>query len=55
MSYDLLTDETSRNRGWFDQAIVLRTLKEHQEGLNRDNVIWPMMMLELWARNWFDS
>jgi asparagine synthase (glutamine-hydrolysing) len=55
MSHDLLTDTTAQNRGWFNQEIVLRTLKEHQMGLDRDNVIWPMLMLELWARNWLDS
>jgi asparagine synthase (glutamine-hydrolysing) len=55
MSFDLLTDKSAQNRGWFNPKVVSRTLKEHQSGMDRDNVIWPMIMLELWARNWLDS
>ena len=54
LSYDLLTDGVAKNRGWFNQSEVQKTLEVHANGLNLDSVIWPMLMLELWARNWLD-
>lgn len=54
MSFDLLTDATAKNRGWFNLKEVERTLKDHMEGHDRDALLWPMVMLELWARNWLD-
>ncbi|MDP1720432.1 MAG: asparagine synthase (glutamine-hydrolyzing) [Candidatus Nanopelagicaceae bacterium] len=54
MTYDLLTDSTARNRGWFVQTEVEKVLADHKAGHDRDNLIWPMLMLELWARNWLD-
>jgi asparagine synthase (glutamine-hydrolysing) len=54
LSYDLLTDGVAKDRGWFDQRIVKNTLEAHAKGLNLDSVLWPMIMLELWARNWLD-
>ena len=54
MTYDLLTDSTARNRGWFVQVKVEKVIKQHMSGRDRDSIIWPMLMLELWARNWLD-
>ncbi len=54
MTYDLLTDSTARNRGWFVQVEVEKAIKQHMSGRDRDSIIWPMLMLELWARNWLD-
>jgi len=54
LSYDLLTDGVAKDRGWFDQRIVKNTLEAHAKGSNLDSVIWSMIMLELWARNWLD-
>lgn len=54
MTHDLLTDTTARNRGWFVHTEVEKTIAEHMAGRDRDGVIWPMLMLELWARNWLD-
>ena len=54
MTQDLLTDATARNRGWFDQMEVEKVLAHHMAGQDRDGLIWPMLMLELWARNWLD-
>ena len=54
MTYDLLTDSTARNRGWFVQVEVEKVIKQHMSGRDRDSIIWPMLMLELWARNWLD-
>lgn len=54
MSFDLLTDATAKNRGWFKPQEVERTLTDHMSGRDRDALLWPMVMLELWARNWLD-
>lgn len=52
LTHDLLTDEVSRSRGWFDQDEIHRILAEHQSGQDRDSILWPALCLELWARNW---
>jgi asparagine synthase (glutamine-hydrolysing) len=54
MSFDLLTDATSSQRGWFNASEVKKTLDIHMSGQDKDNLIWPMLMLELWARTWLD-
>jgi asparagine synthase (glutamine-hydrolysing) len=52
MVTDLLTDKEATDRGWFDQNEVKRTLDLHMSGTDRDQILWPILMLELWARNW---
>jgi asparagine synthase (glutamine-hydrolysing) len=52
ITHDLLTDEVARSRGWFDQHEIHKILGEHQSGQDRDSIIWPVLCLELWARNW---
>jgi asparagine synthase (glutamine-hydrolysing) len=52
VTHDLLTDEVARSRGWFDQHEIHKILSEHQNGQDRDSIIWPALCLELWARNW---
>jgi asparagine synthase (glutamine-hydrolysing) len=52
MVFDFLTDETAINRSWFNQTGVKNVLAQHMAGEDKDNQIWPMLMLELWARNW---
>lgn len=54
MVFDLLTDHTARSRQWFDQAEVRRVLSLHNSGKDMDKFIWPMIMLEIWARKWLD-
>lgn len=54
MSRDLLLDNVARQRGWFDVSVAARLLDEHQAGANRDRYIWPMLMIENWARRWLD-
>jgi asparagine synthase (glutamine-hydrolysing) len=52
ITHDLLTDEVTRSRDWFDQHEIHKILAEHQGGRDRDSIIWPALCLELWARNW---
>jgi len=51
---DTLTDTTSTQRGWLNPVEVKKVLDLHMIGQDRDNIIWPMLMLELWARTWLD-
>jgi asparagine synthase (glutamine-hydrolysing) len=51
---DTLTDTTASQRGWFTQSKVKELLKTHMDGQDRDNILWPILMLELWARTWHD-
>ena len=52
MAGDLLLDSTARQRGWFDPDVVEALLREHDSGVNRDRPIWPLLMIEVWARRW---
>jgi asparagine synthase (glutamine-hydrolysing) len=54
MVIDTLTDTTSRQRGWFDSLEVKKVIGTHMAGEDKDNLLWPMLMLELWARTWLD-
>ena len=54
LTIETLTDKTAIERGWFNEKVIKKTLEQHMQGLNRDQLIWPALMLELWARNWLD-
>jgi asparagine synthase (glutamine-hydrolysing) len=51
---DTLTDTTATQRGWFSPKEVSKVIDIHMAGEDKDNLIWPMLMLELWARTWLD-
>jgi asparagine synthase (glutamine-hydrolysing) len=54
MTNDLLTDHVAIKRNWFNPSEVNKLLALHKSGQDRDRIIWPMLMLELWARTWLD-
>lgn len=54
MTIDILTDTTATQRGWLNPVEVKKVLDLHMDGQDKDNIIWPMLMLELWARTWLD-
>jgi asparagine synthase (glutamine-hydrolysing) len=54
MVVDTLTDTTATQRGWFNSTEVRNILDIHMAGEDKDNLLWPMLMLELWARTWLD-
>jgi asparagine synthase (glutamine-hydrolysing) len=54
LAIDTLTDTTANQRAWFKKAEVKKVLDLHMAGQDIDNIIWPMLMLELWARTWLD-
>ena len=51
---DVLTDTTATQRGWFDANEVKKLIDIHMSGEDKDNILWPILMLELWARTWLD-
>jgi asparagine synthase (glutamine-hydrolysing) len=51
---DTLRDTTASQRGWLEPLQVKKVLDIHMSGQDKDNLIWPMLMLELWARTWLD-
>jgi asparagine synthase (glutamine-hydrolysing) len=51
---DTLTDQSASQRGWFNPKEVSQVIDTHMAGEDKDNLIWPMLMLELWARTWLD-
>jgi asparagine synthase (glutamine-hydrolysing) len=54
MLIDTLTDSTSSQRGWFNSTEIGKVIDLHMSGVDRDSLLWPMLMLELWARTWLD-
>lgn len=52
--FETLTDTTARQRGWLNTSAVNKVIEIHMAGENKDNLLWPMLMLELWARTWLD-
>jgi asparagine synthase (glutamine-hydrolysing) len=51
---DTLTDTTATQRGWFNANEVKKAIDLHMTGEDKDNVLWPILMIELWARTWLD-
>jgi asparagine synthase (glutamine-hydrolysing) len=54
MLVDTLTDTTATQRDWFNSTEVRKVIDIHMAGENKDNLLWPILMLELWARTWLD-
>ena len=55
MSYELLLGNKARGRGWFDATTIANYWNAHQRGRDYDRILWPVLMFELWARNWVDQ
>ena len=54
MVIDTLTDTTATQRGWFKASELKKVIDVHMAGEDKDSLLWPMLMLELWARTWLD-
>ncbi len=52
--HDTLLGDTTRQRGWFTPSAVRALVHQHMNGLDRDSILWPLLMIELWAREWID-
>jgi asparagine synthase (glutamine-hydrolysing) len=55
LSYDALTDQRARDRGWFEPAAITQLLDEHNDGLDHTPRIWGLLQLELWCRAYLDA
>lgn len=55
LTNDVLLGETLRDRGWFNRNFIASLLEEHDSGNDRDDVLWPILMTELWAQEWLDN
>jgi asparagine synthase (glutamine-hydrolysing) len=54
--HDLLNSNSFRSRGLFDIAQVNRMFQEHLQGaINHQMVLWQLVNLELWFRQFFDD
>ena len=51
---DTLTDLTATQRDWFNPSEIKKVIDVHMSGEDMDSLIWPILMLELWARTWLD-
>ena len=51
---DLLLDQGVKARGWFNSAAIAKYVYQHENGRDADQILWPLMMIELWARTWLD-
>jgi asparagine synthase (glutamine-hydrolysing) len=53
---DLLSDESIRNRGYFEPRCAQTWISEHLEGAaNHSHRLWALMVFELWYRNILES
>jgi asparagine synthase (glutamine-hydrolysing) len=37
-------------RGWFRRKALERVVQEHRRGVNHDNLLWALLVLEMWIR-----
>jgi asparagine synthase (glutamine-hydrolysing) len=54
LAFDLLLSKKSINRGWINPKGIENYWNLHQIGRDSDRILWPVLMLELWARRWVD-
>ncbi|MDB6175440.1 MAG: asnB [Chthoniobacteraceae bacterium] len=55
-AYDVILDERTRRRGYFDVTFVERLWREHKSGRNVwDSQLWLLLNFELWSRIYLDG
>jgi len=55
-AHDMLLDDTARQRGLYDPAVVGRLLEAHGDGRSDESDrIWTLLNLELWHRTFLDG
>ncbi|WP_246466322.1 asparagine synthase (glutamine-hydrolyzing) [Streptosporangium album] len=50
LAYDLLIDDTARNRGLFRPAAIQELLRQHIDGVDHSVRLWALLQFELWHR-----
>jgi asparagine synthase (glutamine-hydrolysing) len=52
MMLDLLSRDSLRKHGYFDDQVVATWIQEHLEGrVNHSHHLWPLMVFEMWHHN----
>lgn len=51
---EVLLGSSSRNRGWFSPTEISRLIDVHNGGVDKDRILWPLLVIELWAQKWLD-
>ncbi|MEV7361089.1 asparagine synthase (glutamine-hydrolyzing) [Streptomyces sp. NPDC059687] len=54
LAWDVLTDRTAMDRGFFRPQAVRTLLEEHAAGENHTRELWALMQFELWHRRFVD-
>jgi asparagine synthase (glutamine-hydrolysing) len=49
---EILLGEACRNRSWFNHEYLSHVIAEHKAGKDRDNILWPALIIESWASKW---
>ena len=53
---DLLRDDTFRDRGYFNQNVVDKIIREHLEDVSDHvEVLWGLLNFEMWCRLFIDK
>lgn len=55
VAWDVLTDRTAADRGFFRPEAVRTMLREHDAGEDHARRIWALMQFELWHRRFIDQ
>jgi asparagine synthase (glutamine-hydrolysing) len=56
LAREVLLDESSRRRGWFNTVALERLLDDHEAGrADNGHRLWTLVMLELWQRAHVDA
>ncbi len=54
MVNEVLLGSSARHRGWFNVIEIEKQINIHNQGVDRDRILWPLLAIELWAQNWLD-
>jgi asparagine synthase (glutamine-hydrolysing) len=52
---DVLLGDRARGRGFFEAREVERLMREHQAGIDHDQALWNLLVLELWLQAYVDK
>ena len=52
--FETLLGRSSKNRGWFQPTEIKRLIDLHNKGVDKDRILWPLFVVELWAQKWID-
>jgi asparagine synthase (glutamine-hydrolysing) len=55
LSWDVLTDQTARSRGFFRPEAVVALLEQHSSNCDHSSRIWALIQFELWHRMFVDD